>query len=467
MKMQGESTGKTGVAIIGCGYVFDHYMTTAWAHPEIDVRGVYDIDLARSAKVSDYYGFSVYPDLQAILDDPTVTLVLNLTSIEAHFELTRALLEGGKHVYSEKPLTTDLEEARTLFRIAEERGLVLSSAPCNFLSDSVQTMWKAVRDGAIGKPLLIYAEFDDNPIYLMKPETWRSRTGAPWPYIHEYEMGCTFEHVGYHLVWMLAMFGPVRSVTAFSKVVVPHKTDQPMHPADTPDFSVATLDFVSGVTARVTCSIAAPADHRMRVIGDEGELSTDTYRHYQSPVFLERFSQLSLNARKARSLRLQPLFGGRTGAALRAPLEVVRDDARQCRGQDLILQEAGRRRQAPRGGRAGQDARRRRDRARAADGRAVPDPARFHPPRHRADAGDPGRGDDGRRGRANHQLHAVRADGLDQGRSAQLSRQLFARLPRQADGWLHRAVAPALRSRRCSGLPPLHLLTAGRRVRTC
>ncbi len=309
MQMQGESTGKTGVAIIGCGYVFDHYMTTAWAHPEIDVRGVYDIDLARSAKVSDYYGFAVYPDLQAILDDPAVTLVLNLTSIEAHFELTRALLEGGKHVYSEKPLTTDLEEARTLFRIAEERGLVLSSAPCNFLSDSVQTMWKAVRDGAIGKPLLVYAEFDDNPIYLMKPETWRSRTGAPWPYIHEYEQGCTFEHVGYHLVWMLAMFGPVRSVTAFSKVVVPHKTDQPMHPATTPDFSVATLDFVSGVTARVTCSIAAPADHRMRVFGDEGELSTDTYRHYQSPVFLERFSQLSLNARKARSLRLQPLFG--------------------------------------------------------------------------------------------------------------------------------------------------------------
>jgi predicted dehydrogenase len=302
-------SGTTGIAIIGCGYVFDHYMTTAKAHPELDIRGVYDIDTNRSSIVSKYYGFSVYPNLQAIIDDPAVGLVLNLTTIEAHFEVTKALLEGGKNVYSEKPLTTDLEDAKTLFALAAERGLVLSSAPCNFLCDSVQTMWKAVRDGAIGRPLLVYAEFDDNPIYLMKPEGWTSRTGAPWPYIHEYEAGCTWEHLGYHLVWMLALFGPARSVTAFSKVTVPHKTDVEMHPDNTPDFSVACIDFESGVTARVTCSIAGPADHRMRVIGDEGELSTDTYRHYQSPVALERFTQLSLNARKSRTLRLQPLLG--------------------------------------------------------------------------------------------------------------------------------------------------------------
>lgn len=303
----------TGVAIVGCGYVFDHYMTTAGAHPELDIRGVFDIDGARSAAVSRHYGLETYPGLDAIIADPSVELVLNLTSIEAHVEVTRALLEGGKHVYSEKPLTTDLESARALFDLAAARGLVLASAPCNFFSDSVQTMWKALRDGAIGRPLLVYAEFDDNPIYLMKPEGWRSRSGAPWPYLHEYEAGCTWEHVGYHLVWMLAMFGPARSVTAFSKVTVPHKTELPLDPADTPDFSVACVDFHSGVTARITCSIAGPADHRMRIIGDKGELSTDTYRHYQSPVMLERFTQLSLNARKSRSLRRHPLLGGLFG----------------------------------------------------------------------------------------------------------------------------------------------------------
>ena len=296
------------IAFVGCGYVFDHYMTTRGAHPELIVRGVFDIDRARAETVGRVYGFRVYDSYADLLADD-VELVVNLTSIEAHTEVTRAALLAGKHVYSEKPLTTDLAEARALFDLAAANGLTLSAAPCNFLSDTVQTMWRAIRDRAIGTPLLVYAEFDDNPIYLMKPEGWRSRTGAPWPYIHEYEQGCTFEHVGYHLVWLCAMFGPVRSVTAFSKALVKHKTAAPLHPADTPDFSVACLDFAGGVTARVTCSIVAPADHRMRVIGDEGELSTDTYRHYQSPVTLERFSQLGLNARKARSIRTWPWLG--------------------------------------------------------------------------------------------------------------------------------------------------------------
>ena len=78
---------------------------------------------------------------------------------------------------------------------------------------------------------IVYAEFDDNVIYRMHPETWRSRTGAPWPYLHEFEQGCTYEHVGYHLTWLCAIFGPVRSVTAFSKRVLPDKTDKPLDPA--------------------------------------------------------------------------------------------------------------------------------------------------------------------------------------------------------------------------------------------
>lgn len=307
--MELRMTDFTGIAIIGCGYVFDHYMTTAKAHPELRICGIYDIDLARSAIAGRYYKLNIYADLDALLSDASVDLVLNLTSIESHFDLTRTILNAGKHVYSEKPLTTDLDEAKALFALAASKGLILSSAPCNLFSDTVQTMWKAVRDTAIGRPLIVYAEFDDNPIYLMKPEGWRSRTGAPWPYIHEYEQGCTFEHLGYHLVWIAAIFGPAETVTAFSKVTVPHKTTEPLHPADTPDFSVACINFKSGVVARITCSIAGPADHRMRIIGDEGELTSDTYRHYQSPVTLERFTQLSLNARKARSVRVQPMLG--------------------------------------------------------------------------------------------------------------------------------------------------------------
>ena len=301
------------IGVIGCGYVFDHYMATMARHQGIEIVGIADTDRVRLARVGAFYNLKTYPTVDALLADDAVEIVANFTSIEAHYDVTKAALLAGKHVYSEKPFVTDVAQAHALVALAESRNLRISCAPSNALSATSQTMWKAVRDGTVGDVRMVYAEFDDNPIYLMSPEGWRSRSGAPWPYLHEYEMGCTWEHVGYHLTWMCAIFGPVRHVTAFSKHTLPDKTDKVLMPSDTPDFSVACLDFHSGVVGRVTCSIAAPYDHRMRIIGNQGLLHADTYRHYECPVYLERFGKLSMNARKARSVRtntvLQWLFG--------------------------------------------------------------------------------------------------------------------------------------------------------------
>lgn len=297
------------IAFVGCGYVFDIYMRSQWAHPELEICGVFDIDTARSATVSAHYSFHVYPSYDALLADSRVEVVVNLTSIRSHHDTIRRALEAGKHVYSEKPLTTDLAQTRALFDLAEERGLVFTGAPCNLYSDAVVTMWQAVRDGAIGKPVVIYAELDDNPAHLMQMEKVQSPTGAPFPYAEEFQEGCTVEHVGYHLVWICAMFGPVQSVTAFSQALVPHKTQTPLSPPDTPDFSVACLTFASGVVARITCTWVTPRDHQMRIVGEEGEVTVDNVFHDQSAVHLERFSRVSLSARKAYTVRNQPLLG--------------------------------------------------------------------------------------------------------------------------------------------------------------
>lgn len=316
------------IAIVGCGYVFDHYMTTLSSHPVLELRGVFDSDPERMRAVEKIYGVTSYKDFDAVLSDSDVELVLNLTSIESHASVIRALLLAGKHVYTEKPVSEDLEEVRSLFALAEELNLHLSAAPCNYFSDTVATMRRAIQDGAIGTPRVVYAEFDDNPIYLMKPESWRSRSGAPWPWKSEYEHGCTVEHAGYYLSWLVALFGPVERVVAFSKVAAPDKAENTrLTPPDAADFSVACLDFKCGVAARVTISIVAPYDQRFRIIGNRGELWTDTYRHFQNPVRLEVFTQTSLNARKARAVRVNGFLrwifgvGGRHVPLIRRPTE--------------------------------------------------------------------------------------------------------------------------------------------------
>ncbi|MCI5226259.1 MAG: gfo/Idh/MocA family oxidoreductase [Candidatus Electrothrix sp. AX2] len=301
------------IAIIGCGYVFDVYMATWHRHPNLEILGVTDIDRSRVEVVTHFYRLAAYSCNEEVYADKRVELVVNLTSIDSHYEVTKFALSAGKHVYSEKPLATSMDQVNDLIALAEQKGLRLSCAPSNVLSDTIQTMWKAVLDGAVGDVRIIYAEFDDNPIYLMEPEGWTNRTGAPWPYKHEYESGCTYEHVAYHLTWLCAMFGPVKSVTAFSKQTIPDKTNSQLDPADTPDFSVACLLFQSGMVARVTCSIAVPYNHRMQIVGNKGMIWADTYRHYRCPVFLEKFTKVTMNARKAYSVRvntfLQRLLG--------------------------------------------------------------------------------------------------------------------------------------------------------------
>ncbi|MAP15425.1 Gfo/Idh/MocA family oxidoreductase [uncultured Sulfitobacter sp.] len=297
------------IAFVGCGFVFDIYMRTLRAHPDLTITGVFDIQPERMQAVKSHYGFHTYDSYKALLVDPEVDTIINLTPIRAHYAVTKDALEAGKHVYSEKPLTKNVEQSRELFGIAAARGVRLYAAPCNIYSDTMRTMFKAVQDGAVGKPLLIYAELDDNPIHFMDFESVKSPTGAAWPLREEIHEGCTYEHLGYHLVWICGLLGPAVSVTAYSSELITDKTASVPGLSGTPDYSVANLHFANGASARITCSVVAPRDHRMRIIGHEGEVTGDSYRHYKSPVFLERYSKGSLNARKFQSLRARPRLG--------------------------------------------------------------------------------------------------------------------------------------------------------------
>lgn len=301
------------IGVVGCGYVFDIYMRTMRAHPEIEIVALYDIDSSRLDQVAAYYCLPKCSNYEAMLTNPLIDTVLNLTSIDSHYQVTRLALQAGKHVYSEKPLTTNLRESLELFEQAEVSGVQLCCAPCNLFSDSISTLIRAVNSGSIGRPLLVYAELDDNPIQHMDFESVKSPSGADWPLLDEIMSGCTFEHVGYHLVWLCALLGPVESVTAFSAELVENKSAVAPGFVGTPDFSVACLNFANGAAARVTCSVVAPRDHRIRVIGREGEISSDGYRQYRAPVFLELFSKRTLSARKLYSLRRYPFLGRLVG----------------------------------------------------------------------------------------------------------------------------------------------------------
>jgi predicted dehydrogenase len=297
------------LAFLGCGYVANMYRLTLPMHPELELAGVFDRETSRAENMARLTGASAYPSLEALLADDSVPLVLNLTNPRAHFETTRALLEAGKHVYSEKPLAMRIDQARQLAEMAKQRDRLLCSAPCTLMSETAQTLWKAVRDQRVGRIRLAYAEMDDGMVARAPVHKWINEAGTPWPCVDEFETGCTVEHAGYVLTWLCAMFGPAVSVTAFSELLLEDKLPG-QRIVEAPDFSVACVKFASGVVARMTNGIYAEHDHELRLFGDDGVLSVEDPRSDRSPVRIRRYHTLRRQRFLMPWARRLPLQGG-------------------------------------------------------------------------------------------------------------------------------------------------------------
>ncbi|MGF1568128.1 MAG: Gfo/Idh/MocA family protein [Nodosilinea sp.] len=281
------------IAIVGCGFVADYYLSTLPFHPQLELVGVTDKNPERARKFSVYHSVPAYGSLAELLADSQADIILNLTNPRSHYEVSKICLEAGKHVYSEKPLAMTIPDAKALVALAAERGLQISSAPCSVLGETAQTLWKALREHVVGKVRLVYAEMDDGLVHKMPYQKWLSESGTPWPYKDEFEVGCTLEHAGYYVNWLTAFFGPAETVTAFSSCLVPDKeTDVALDPACTPDFSVACIKFQSGVVARLTCGIVAPHDHELRIIGDDGVLGIHDGWNYGDSVYIQRLVRI-------------------------------------------------------------------------------------------------------------------------------------------------------------------------------
>lgn len=255
-------------------------------YDDVRVVGAHDINADRLERFCSYWQVEPFQSLDTLTQSGHCDLILNLTNPGSHNEVTRRCLESGVHVYSEKPLATELNDAMDLHRLAQEKNLLLGSAPCSFLSESAQIAWRTLRDFKIGRPRLVYAELDDGFVTQAPYKSWVSESEAPWPYRDEFKVGCTLEHAGYYLTWLVAMFGPVRRVAAASACLIEDKIGPNEETA--PDFSVGILYFRNEVVARLTCSILATHDHRLRVIGDRGVMEVKDCWDNQSPVIVKR-----------------------------------------------------------------------------------------------------------------------------------------------------------------------------------
>jgi predicted dehydrogenase len=268
------------VGIVGCGNIAERYAEAIRAAPELTLVGATDLDHERAERLVAANGGIAYRTLDELLADSTVETVINLTIASAHVAVTSAALEAGKHVHTEKPLALAHADAQALVELAAERGVRLSAAPTTLLGEAQQTAWKLVREGAVGRVRVVYAEANWGRL-----ETWHPDPRGL------YEAGPLADVGVYPLTILTAIFGPARRVQAYATTLQPERThrDGWSFRLDAPDWVTATVELADDVVARFTASFYVPASKQrgLEFHGDLASLYMATWSDFDSRVELQ------------------------------------------------------------------------------------------------------------------------------------------------------------------------------------
>jgi len=148
-----------GVAVVGTGDWGANLVRNFANLPGTRLVAVCDADAPRLAKTAAAYpSAKAYADVAQVAADPDIQGVVVSASAVSHFPLAQALLEAGKDVYVEKPLTLKVEHAETLCRLAKTKGRILMVGHLLLYHPGVQYLKKSVQDGSIGDLLYVYSQ---------------------------------------------------------------------------------------------------------------------------------------------------------------------------------------------------------------------------------------------------------------------------------------------------------------------
>jgi predicted dehydrogenase len=198
-------TGPVGVGIIGAGAISDQYLTNLSGFPDVAVRMIADIDVARAAAQAEAYGVPRSGTADELLADETVEIVVNLTIPAVHAELSKRAMENGKHAWSEKPISLDRESGRDLLETSARTGSRIGVAPDTILGSGIQSALRAIARGDIGRPLSALTA-----MRVGGPERWHPNPD----FFYQPGAGPLFDMGPYYLTTLACVFGSFRRVAA-------------------------------------------------------------------------------------------------------------------------------------------------------------------------------------------------------------------------------------------------------------
>ena len=164
-------------AVIGSGFMGGAHIEALQRIGGVDVVAISSDDLLSAKALQEKYSIEkIYEDWHDVMTDGEIQTVHNCTPNFLHFEINKAAIEAGKHIFSEKPLTLTSRESQELLDLLKKKNVV-NAVNFNYrFYPLIQNARVEIEKGNLGNLYLVHGNYLQDWLYYDTDYNWRLET---------------------------------------------------------------------------------------------------------------------------------------------------------------------------------------------------------------------------------------------------------------------------------------------------
>jgi predicted dehydrogenase len=277
------NSNRVKVGIVGLGRWAKVLTRAARTSHSIEIVQGFSRSEESRAGFQQEFGVKSTPDLATLLGNPEIKGVILTVPNEQHLPLAREVAKAGKHVYTEKPIASTLEDGLAIEALEKTCGVSVTVGHSARLMAGIRAMGKAIESGELGRVGFMEANFSNERALELTPKTWRwYKDRAP---------GGPLSQLAIHQFDVLHYLG--------GEIVEANSIASKLSPvgAEVDDQSMTVLKFADGKIGYVGSSWTSPGVFCVRVFGSKGlmhyEIDFGTWDtpdklHQTSTLYIQR-----------------------------------------------------------------------------------------------------------------------------------------------------------------------------------
>jgi len=274
--MKGKDPIRFGV--IGVGLWGEVHAEIYSNHPYATLAAVCDRDRKRAEQVAQAHGAErIYTDFRELAADPDIDAVAVVTPDFAHRDPIVAVAEAGKHVITEKPLATTLEDAEAVAKAVRRAGITFMVDFHARWNPPLAIARQDIAEGKLGRIVSAYFRLNDTISVPTEMLSWAEKSSILW-------------FLGSHTVDCLRFLfeDEVQRVYSVSRSSVLKSRG-----VDVPDIYQSLLEFRCGIVATIENNWIIPNTHpsvndiKVNILGSKGMINMDLTNNQMIERYLE------------------------------------------------------------------------------------------------------------------------------------------------------------------------------------